>query len=93
MVDRLKRLISRLDAWTLRHRLPRITRRAIFGFLEHDALTFAGSMAYFGVLALFQLMVLGVVAFSYFLGEGPAREFIVERSCGRRRSTRRRSAA
>jgi membrane protein len=78
MVDRLKRLIRRLDAWTLRRRLPRITRRAIVGFLDHDALTFAGSMAYFGVLALFQLMVLGVVAFSYFLGEGPAREFIIE---------------
>jgi membrane protein len=78
MVDRLKRLIRRLDAWTLRRRLPRITRRAIVGFLEHDALTFAGSMAYFGVLSLFQLLVLGVVVLSYVLGEGAAREFVVE---------------
>jgi membrane protein len=78
MMDRLKRLIRRLDAWTLRRRLPRITRRAISGFLEHDALTFAGSMAYFGVLSLFQLLVLGVVVLSYVLGEGAAREFVIE---------------
>ncbi len=75
---RVKRLISRLDAWTLRRRLPRITRRAIFGFLEHDALTYAGSMAYFGVLSLFQLLVLGVVVLSHILGEGAAREFVIE---------------
>ncbi len=77
-MDRVKRLVSRLDAWTLRHRLPRITRRAIVGFLEHEALTYAGSMAYFGVLSLFQLLVLGVVVLSYILGEGAARDFVVE---------------
>lgn len=77
-MDRVKRQISRLDAWTLRHRLPRISRRAIFGFLEHDALTYAGSMAYFGVLSLFQLLVLGVVVLSHILGEGAAREFVIE---------------
>ena len=73
MMDRVKRLIRDVDAWTLRHRLPRITRRAILGFLEHEALTHAGSMAYFGVLSLFQLLVLGVVVLSYILGEGAAR--------------------
>jgi membrane protein len=78
MMDRVKRLIRALDAWTLRHRLPRVTRRAVIGFLEHDALTFAGSMAYFGVLSLFQLLVLGVVVLSYVLGEGAARDFVVE---------------
>ena len=77
-MDRVKRQISRLDAWTLRHRLPRITRRAIVGFLEHEALTYAGSMAYFGVLSLFQLLVLGVVVLSHILGEGAARGFVVE---------------
>ena len=77
-MDRVKRLISRLDAWTLRRRLPRITRRAIFGFLEHDALTYAGSMAYFGVLSLFQLLVLGIVVLSHILGEGAARDFVIE---------------
>ena len=70
-------LVQRVESWTLRHRLPRVTRRAAEGFFEHDALTFAGSMAYFGVLSLFQLMVLAVVALSYVLGEGEAREFVV----------------
>jgi membrane protein len=78
MMDRVKRLIDRVDAWSLRYRLPRITRRAIIGFLEHEALTFAGSMAYFGVLSLFQLLVLAVVALSYILGEGAAREFVID---------------
>jgi membrane protein len=77
-MDRLKRLAQRFDAWTLRHRLPRVTRRAIVGFLSHDALTFAGSMAYFGVLSIFQLLVLGIVVLTYVLGEGPAREFVIE---------------
>jgi membrane protein len=77
-MDGLKRLARRLDAWTLRHRLPRVTRRAVAGFLAHDALTFAGSMAYFGVLSIFQLLVLGVVVLSHLLGEGPAREFVIE---------------
>jgi membrane protein len=78
MMDRVRRLIDRIDAWSLRHRLPRITRRAVIGFLEHDSLTFAGSMAYFGVLSLFQLLVLAVVALSHILGEGAAREFVIE---------------
>jgi membrane protein len=77
-MDAMKRTIRRLDAWTLSHRLPRVTRRAILGFLEHDALTYAGSMAYFGVLSLFQLLVLAVVVLSYVLGEGAAREFVIE---------------
>lgn len=78
MMDSVKRLISRLDAWSLRHRLPRVTRRAIVGFLEHEALTHAGSMAYFGVLSLFQLLVLGIVILSHVLGEGAARDLVVE---------------
>src|SRR5918999_2924254 len=77
-MDRLKRLVRRLDAWTERHRLARITRRAIAGFGEHDALSYAGSMAYFGVLSIFQLLVLGVVLLSYLVGEGEARQFVIE---------------
>ena len=77
MVDRLKGLVARLDAWSLEHRLPRITRRAITGFLNHDALQFAGSMAYFSVLSVFQLLVLGIVVGSYLLGEGRARELVI----------------
>lgn len=78
MIDRAKRFLADLDAWSQRHRLARITRRAIGGFLTHDALQYAGSMAYFGVLSIFQLLVLGVVVGSYVLGEAEARQFVVE---------------
>ena len=78
MIDRAKRILADLDAWSMRHRWPRITRRAISGFLAHEALQFAGSMAYFGVLSIFQLLVLGVVVGSYVLGEEEARSFVVE---------------
>jgi membrane protein len=78
MIDRAKGMLSALDDWSLRHRLPRISRRAISGFLNHDALQTAGSMAYFAVLSLFQLLVLGVVVGSYIIGEGEARQFVVD---------------
>jgi membrane protein len=78
MVDRVKRIVARLDAWTLRHRLTRVSRNAIVGFLEHNALNYAGAMAYFSVLSIFQLLVLGVVIASYFIGEGEARDLVVE---------------
>ena len=78
MIDRAKRLLADLDAWSQRHRLARISRRAISGFLAHGALQYAGSMAYFGVLSIFQLLVLGVVVGSYLLGEAEARQFVVD---------------
>ncbi|MCA1572228.1 MAG: YihY/virulence factor BrkB family protein [Chloroflexi bacterium] len=78
MVERAKRLIGDLDAWSMRHRTARISRRAISGFLAHEALQYAGSMAYFGVLSIFQLLVLGVVVGSLFLGDGAARDFVIE---------------
>lgn len=78
MIDRLKGMLARLDDWSLRHRLPRISRRAVSGFLNHEALQTAGSMAYFAVLSLFQLLVLGVVVGSYIVGEGEARDFVVD---------------
>jgi membrane protein len=78
MIDRVKQLVARLDAWSLRHRLPRVSRRAISGFLSHDALQYAGSMAYFAVLSMFQLLVLGIVVGSFILGEGDARDFVIE---------------
>jgi membrane protein len=78
LIDRGKRQIAALDDWSRRHRLPRVTRRAIGGFLEHEALQNAGSMAYFGVLSIFQLLVLGVVIGSYLLGEGEARSMVVD---------------
>lgn len=78
MIDRLKGILAHLDAWSQRHRLPRVSRRAVSGFLAHDALQFAGSMAYFAVLSVFQLLVLGIVVGSFFLGEGRARDFVIE---------------
>jgi membrane protein len=78
MVDRIKRLVSDLDAWSGRHRFTRVARRAVFGFIEHEAPSNAGSMAYFAMLSMFQLLVLGVVALSYIVGEGDARRFVVD---------------
>ena len=78
MIDRVKAILADLDAWTMRHASTRISRRAVTGFLAHEALQYAGSMAYFAVLSIFQLLVLGVVIGSYVLGEGEARQFVVE---------------
>jgi len=78
MIERARRLGADLDAWSMRRRWARVSRRAVGGFLAHDSLQYAGSMAYFGVLSLFQLLVLGVVAGSYVLGEEEARRFVVE---------------
>lgn len=77
-MDRLKQLVASLDAWSLEHRWTRIARRAVSGFMAHEALQYAGSMAYFSVLSMFQLLVLGVVAFSLVFGQGEARDIIVE---------------
>lgn len=78
MIDRIKRLLGSLDAWSQRHRTARIARRALSGFMAHEALQYAGSMAYFGLLSIFQLLVLAVVIGSFILGEGEARRFVVE---------------
>jgi membrane protein len=78
MMDRIKRVVAAIDSWSMRHRLPRISRRAVGGFLRHEALQTAGSMAYFSVLSIFQLLVLGVVVGSFVLGEGEARRLVVE---------------
>ena len=78
MVERVKHFVRRLDDWSRRHRLARVSRRAVSGFLTHDALQYAGSMAYFGVLSIFQLLILGVVIGSFFLGDGEARAFVIE---------------
>lgn len=80
MIDRAKGLLADLDDWSLSHRIPRVSRRAVSGFMNHQALQYAGSMAYFAVLSVFQLLVLGVVVGSIFLGDGEARRFIVEQA-------------
>lgn len=77
MIDRLRALVADLDRWSLSHRPSRVSRRAVTGFLAHGALQYAGSMAYFAVLSVFQLLVLGVVIGSYVLDEGEARDLVV----------------
>lgn len=78
MIDRAKRLVRQLDRWSEEHRWPRIGRRAIGGFLAHEALQYAGSMAYFGVLSIFQLLVLAIVVGSFVVGQGEAREIVLD---------------
>lgn len=78
MVDRVKAWAARLDSWSRRHRGTQIARQVGAGFMKHGALQYAGSMAYFGVLSIFQLLVLGVVVFSFFLGDDRARAFVLE---------------
>jgi membrane protein len=78
MVDRLKRLVRDLDAWSGSHRFTRVARRAVAGFIEHEGPANAGSMAYFAILSMFQLLVLGVVVLSYLVGEGDARRFVID---------------
>ena len=78
MIERARRLLGAIDEWTMRHRLTRMTRRALTGFMAHEALQYAGSMAYFSVLSIFQLLVLAIVIGSYALGEGEARAFVIE---------------
>jgi membrane protein len=78
MVDRLKRLGSSLDGWLRRHRWTRVLRGAAIGFMQHGSLQYAGSMAYFSILSIFQLLVLGIVLLSYFVGLGQARKFVID---------------
>jgi membrane protein len=79
MIEGLKSTAQAVDAWLVRHRWTRVGRRAALGFLRHEALQNAGSMAYFSILSLFQLLVLGVVVLSFFIGQGEARDFVIER--------------
>ncbi len=78
MIERLKRLLAGVDHWLRRYRWGRVMRQAVIGFVKHEALQYAGSMAYFSILSVFQLLVLGIVLLSYFVGEGEARRFVVE---------------
>jgi len=78
MMQRARQVLHRLDRWSIAHRRPRIARRAVIGFFNHEALQYAGSMAYFGILSIFQVLVLAIVAGSLLLGEGEAREFVLD---------------
>ncbi|HET7142228.1 MAG TPA: YihY/virulence factor BrkB family protein [Candidatus Limnocylindria bacterium] len=78
MIDRVRRLGAAIDRWLLGRRWTRVLRRAAIGFVGHGSLQYAGSMAYFSILSIFQLLVLGIVVLSYFVGDGQARQFVID---------------
>jgi membrane protein len=79
MVERWERLLRALDRWSGRWRSTRVARRAIAGFAHHRGPEVASGMAYFAILSLFQLIVLGIVVFSFMIGEGEARRIVIGR--------------
>ncbi|MBA3689307.1 MAG: YihY/virulence factor BrkB family protein [Chloroflexi bacterium] len=79
MVERWKRLLEAADGWAARWRTTRVGRRAVAGFALHDGPSVASSMAYFAILSLFQVIVLGVIVFSLLIGEGEARRIVIGR--------------
>jgi membrane protein len=79
MGDRIRRIVTGVNQWAARYRTTRIARAMIAGFLGHEALQYAGAMAYFIILSLVNIFILGVVAASFVVGEGTARDFVIER--------------
>jgi membrane protein len=77
-VKAISRAVAAVDAWLDDHRWTRVAKRSVARFLEHDDLQYAGSMAYFALLSIFQLLVLGVVVLSFFVDHGQARQFVIE---------------
>jgi membrane protein len=79
MRRRLRDWADAFDIWLEEHRSTRIARGAVTGFIAHDVLQYAGAMAYFTVLSMVNLFILGVVALTFVVGEGTARDFVVDR--------------
>lgn len=79
MVERWRRLLEAADRWASQWRTTRVGRRALAGFAEHDGGAVASGMAYFAILSVFQVVVLGVIVFSFLLGEGEARRILIGR--------------
>src|SRR6185503_4111382 len=79
MVERWNRFLQAADRWASRRRSTRVGRRALAGFALHDGPSVASSMAYFAILSLFQVIVLGVIVFSLLIGEGEARRILIGR--------------
>ena len=79
MVERWELLLGALDRWSVQWRSTRVARRAIVGFANHRGPEVASGMAYFAVLSLFQVIVLGIVVFSFLIGEGEARRIVIGR--------------
>lgn len=81
-MEQIKARLAAVDRWLRSHRPTRIGRTAVLAFIEHEALQYAGSMAYFAVLSIFQLLVLGVVILSFVVDQGQARQFIIDQVQG-----------
>ncbi|MEP7039940.1 MAG: YihY/virulence factor BrkB family protein [Chloroflexota bacterium] len=79
MLERWKRVLEAADEWAGQRPSTRIARRALAGFALHDGGDVASGMAYFAILSLFQVVVLGVIAFSLVVGEGEARRLLIGR--------------
>ena len=71
------RIVTTVDGWLLRHRLTRVARTSVVGLLDHDGLNYAGSMAYFSILSFVNVLLLGAVLLTAFIGEGEARRIIL----------------
>ena len=79
MLERWQRFLGAVDRWSTLWRSTRGARRAIVGFVNHQGPEVASGMAYFAILSLFQLIVLGIVVFSFVIGEGEARRMVIGR--------------
>src|SRR5207237_10353471 len=79
MRRRLRDWADAFELWLDEHRSTRVARGAITGFIAHDVLQYAGAMAYFAVLSMVNLFILGVVVLTFVVGEGTARNFVVDR--------------
>ena len=79
MVERWRRLLESVDRLASQRRSTRVARRALAGFALHDGSDVASGMAYFAILSVFQVVVLGVVVFSLIVGEGEARRIVIGR--------------
>lgn len=79
MVERWERVLRALDRWSAQWRSTRVARRAIVGFANHQGPEVASGMAYFAILSLFQVIVLGIVVFSFLIGGGEARRILIGR--------------
>ena len=73
----IRDLVARVGRWIQRHPPVRLTRAMIAGFIQIDGMLYAGAIAYFALLSLFQLAVLGVVLLGQLIGEGNARQVMV----------------
>jgi membrane protein len=80
MTDWLRNVADAMNRWLDRRRSTRILRGAVMGVFADDVLHYAGSMAYFAVLSLVNLFILGVVVASFVVGEGTGKQFVVDQA-------------